>query len=226
MCAAAMGINYYLLMPNASRLFDESKWTVGRQILWTAWILIVISLFNSIYSAIIGIFPFSLYQLIISMLQVILVGIFPVAAIVMLDYLRLFRKHAKRADVLKKKLATHSSSANSALTLIAENKNDRLQLKLGELLYLTSADNYVEVIYRLESGLENTLLRGTLKKFGQQLTHPAIVRCHRSYVVNLSQVINISGNAQGYVLKLRGNDDIIPVSRSYADQVLSRLEHL
>lgn len=223
-CAIAMTINYYLIQPLFPHLFVESEWTVGRQLLWIGWILLTISVFNSIYSAWIGVFSFSLTQLLASIFYVFLVGIFPVAALILLDYLWLYRKHAKSAENLNRKLSTLSQTNGNAITLISDNENERLQLKPDELLYLTSADNYVEVVYRLESDLKKSLLRGTLKGFEQQLKNEKIIRCHRSYIVNLSQITNISGNAQGYSLKLRGTDLAVPVSRSYADIVLSAVE--
>lgn len=225
-CALAMAVNYYLVQPSFPTFFDESKWTIGRQIVWIVWILFTISIVNTIYSAWIEVFPFSFSQLLIYLSYVFLVGIFPISAIVFIDYLRLYRKHAKKAELLHSKLSSHSNANKERLTLISDNENERLQLEQEELLYLTSADNYVEIVYRLESGLQKNLLRGTLKGFEQQLQQPGsdIIRCHRSYIVNLSQIINISGNAQGYSLQLRGTDTSIPVSRSYAKKILSALE--
>lgn len=225
-CAAAMIINFYGLMPVFPGLFDESTWTVGRQLIWTGWILFSISLLNSIYSAGIGIISFSFYYLLISTLQVLLVGIFPVAAVVLLDYLRLYQKHARKAEKLDYHLSQRYTHDNSNLILVSENDNERLQLRTDELLYITSADNYVAVNYRLNDTIKKTLLRGTLKKIDQQLHHPDILRCHRSYIVNLTQLVSITGNARGYLLRLRGIDSGIPVSRTYADEVIRQVEHL
>lgn len=225
-CAMAMIFNLYVLMPALPELFDESRWTVGRQLIWTGWILFTISLFNSIYSVGIGMLSFSFYNLLISTLQVVAVGIFPVAAIVLIDYLRLFRKHARKAEQLDQHLSRQSPCDNTQLVLVSENDNEKLQLTPDELLYITSADNYVAVNYRINDSIKKTLLRGTLKKIDQQLHHPNILRCHRSYIVNLKQLVNITGNARGYILTLRGTDSKIPVSKTYAEEVMQQVENL
>jgi DNA-binding LytR/AlgR family response regulator len=41
-----------------------------------------------------------------------------------------------------------------------------------------------------------------------------IFRCHKSYLINLTQVAHISGNAQGYKLHLQNSTIEIPVSRT------------
>lgn len=225
-CAAALAVNYYLIMSCFSSFFKDSDWTVGKQILWTVWILFTISIFNSIYTTFVKPSSFSLFQLTASMLQVTLVGVFPVSAIIVLDYLRLYKKHEKQAKLLKNKINTQSLLDESSLTLTGTTNNELLQLQASEFLYMASADNYVEITYQFHSELKKKLLRGTLKRFEKELENPAITRCHRSYIVNLSQVLKVSGNAQGYTLTLRNNNLSIPVSRSYADQVLSRIDQL
>lgn len=224
--AAAMIVNFYLLMPSLPRLFDESKWTVGRQLFWTGWILFTISLFNNIYSVGIGLLSFSFYHLLVSTLHVAAVGIFPVAALVFLDYLRLFRKHARKADQLAHQLSRKNEQNNSKLLLVSENNDEKLQLAPEELLFITNADNYVAVHYRINGAVKQTLLRATLKKIDRQLDHPQVLRCHRSYIVNLTQLVNITGNASGYLLTLRGSDSEIPVSKTYASEVMRQVENL
>ena len=67
--------------------------------------------------------------------------------------------------------------------------------------------------------LKKTLLRGSLSRFEEQAHHPDVVRCHRSFVVNLRQVASVSGNAQGYKLQLQNYPSPIPVARRYGDLV-------
>lgn len=227
-CAAAMSADYLLIMPLLPGLFDEEKWTVGRQMLWIVWILFTIGLANSVFSAAAGLMPFTPYRLGLATLQVAAVGIFPVGAMVLLDYLRLYRRHAGRARELQEKVRKLERGATEGphLQLVSQNENERLLLKPGELLYLTGADNYVEVHFRVSGEAKTRLLRGTLRAFLEQADHPDILRCHRSWIVNLQHLVDLSGNAQGYRLTLRGVERTIPVSRSYAGRVLKRLEAL
>ena len=53
--------------------------------------------------------------------------------------------------------------------------------------------------------------------------HPRIVRCHRSYIVNLDRVERVTGNAQGYKLHLLGGQFQVPVARRFNDNLISQL---
>ena len=67
-------------------------------------------------------------------------------------------------------------------------------------------------------------MRVTLTKIEKELQdYNKIIRCHKSYIVNVNFINNINGNARGYLLK---SDEIpfnIPVSRSFSKQSLKSL---
>ena len=65
-----------------------------------------------------------------------------------------------------------------------------------------------------ENTLKKVTYRVILSSFEVQLKEASnLVRCHRSYIVNLKKVKNISGNAQGLKLELINQSEIIPLSR-------------
>lgn len=219
-----MTINFYAVLPILSHYLDEQYWTVGKQMLWIGGILLTVSVFSSIYASLIGLSVLSVGQFFTYIFYVLIIGIFPVAAVVVFDYWRLYKKHRKQAVKLKKEFQAIAQKPDKTFVLTSDNQKELIQLQTDNLLYLSSADNYVEVTYLAGSDVKKKLLRGTLKSFENQLNYSSIIRCHRSFIVNLSQVINVSGNAQGYNLQLRGCDCKIPVSRSYADEVIAQLE--
>ncbi len=51
-----------------------------------------------------------------------------------------------------------------------------------------------------------------------------VIRCHKSYIVNLNKVNRISGNAKGYKLQIDELDFLIPVSRSLGIDDLNQLD--
>jgi DNA-binding LytR/AlgR family response regulator len=161
--------------------------------------------------------------LLISVGQVTSLGIILTSIIVSLDYVRHFEANQKEA----KEISVHAHNKpkqNNSISLFSDNDKEQLHLKTDELLYLTSADNYIEVVYQSDKKISQKLLRGTLQKSEKQIEYPGIIRCHRSYIVNLHQVVSVDGNAQGYELNLRGLDISIPVSRSYKKAVLDFLK--
>ncbi|MDR2802193.1 MAG: LytTR family transcriptional regulator DNA-binding domain-containing protein, partial [Prevotellaceae bacterium] len=64
----------------------------------------------------------------------------------------------------------------------------RLSVARENLLYIEAADNYVTVWYLNKGSLAKLLLRNSLKAIEKNMAQTNVVRCHRSYMVNLEAV--------------------------------------
>lgn len=205
-----------LLIPTFfKQWYAEEGWTIAKEIGWTLLIIILITLGNMVYGNIIFGWSFNLSSLLAWLGITGAVGIMPATVVTMINYAQLVRKY----DANQLQVPTLSMPiATSTVNLVAENEKDRLTIDLTNLLFIESADNYSEVVFLTDKKAQKTLLRGSLSHMEEQLTHP-IVRCHRSYIVNLRQVERISGNAQGYKLHLHDWPAPIPVARRFSDLV-------
>jgi len=97
----------------------------------------------------------------------------------------------------------------------------RLSLKRSDILYLQGSDNYVTIWYNTQNKASKYLLRNTLKKLEDELVGESIIRCHRSYLVNMEKVKLIKKEKEGMMIELESNTPVfVPVSRSYMNQVL------
>lgn len=106
-----------------------------------------------------------------------------------------------------------------------ENGVLRLTINSGDLLYLKASDNYVDIIYRSGEKTKTYVLRNTLKKLEGSLDGLPLLRCHRSYMVNVTSVKILKRDKGKFVLWLDEDGSItIPVSRGYADEVLKYFE--
>ncbi|RLD17564.1 MAG: hypothetical protein DRI69_12045 [Bacteroidetes bacterium] len=56
-----------------------------------------------------------------------------------------------------------------------------------------------------------------------ELIGTSVMRCHRSFLVSLNNVVSASGNAHYLDLTLRGCSEKIPVSRSFTESVAGAL---
>jgi DNA-binding LytR/AlgR family response regulator len=67
---------------------------------------------------------------------------------------------------------------------------------------------------------KKVMVRNSLKRLSQQLDGTGIVRCHRSYMVNIDQVKVVRREKDGAMLDL-GIDGIpsIPISQTYNESV-------
>lgn len=97
----------------------------------------------------------------------------------------------------------------------------KLSLKKENLLYIESAENYVNICYLNKGKISKYLLRDTLKKMEENFSGTDIIRCHRSYIVNFENVKVIRKEKDGLMLDLDSLPAIdIPVSKTYIDSVM------
>ncbi len=101
----------------------------------------------------------------------------------------------------------------------ADNLKDQFTLPLKFLIYIKSEDNYVAIYYLSNDVLTKTLLRKSLKKIQNDIDHPALLRCHRSFIINLIHLQQVQGNRNKLRLRLSHVQHQIPVSRQYIDNV-------
>ncbi|MDP4237933.1 MAG: LytTR family DNA-binding domain-containing protein [Bacteroidota bacterium] len=103
----------------------------------------------------------------------------------------------------------------------------KITIILENLLYIDSADNYVTIHYLNKSKLSHFLIRNSLKWMDENLTKDSqLVRCHRSYIVNLDKVKVLRKNKGGIFMELDAvNTPDIPVSNSYYEQVMIKFSH-
>ncbi|MGB0524590.1 MAG: LytR/AlgR family response regulator transcription factor, partial [Flammeovirgaceae bacterium] len=107
----------------------------------------------------------------------------------------------------------------------AENGKLELEISAHSLLFLKTAGNYIDIHYQLNHQHQTYVLRNRLKNILPILNQPNFYQCHRSYLVNLDKVTQVTGNARGLELHLEGFDkQLIPVSRSKS-QELEKLLH-
>ncbi|WP_029906765.1 LytTR family DNA-binding domain-containing protein [Prevotella sp. 10(H)] len=111
-------------------------------------------------------------------------------------------------------------SANDIEIALYGNTKDKFVLSFNCFLYGEAQRNYVTVFYIKDDKVERTLLRTTLSHIAEALQqYPQIIRCHRSFIVNLSHVRELYGNSRTCSLKFHKNDIQIPVARSYIKDI-------
>jgi len=209
------------------RWFEERRWTVGRQLVWTSVNLGLIGLGNALYTAGVGLAPWSLLMIGQFALFTVAVGLFPIALSTVLAEARLYREYTRRSVVINEALPGQKPAApagSDRIRIPAEGTAEDLELDGDGLCFIRSADNYIEVHHRAGPGVQRTLLRGSLKAVENALAgNERFLRCHKSHLVDLHKVQRVSGNAQGLRLHLEGIEEPVPVSRQLTGVVRERL---
>lgn len=101
--------------------------------------------------------------------------------------------------------------------------NIKLSLRIMDILYAVSEDNYVKIFYEQDGVVRNSMIRTTAKNIEDDL-EGYITRCHRSYLINIARVRFFNNDRDNlYVIMDQEGINPIPVSRSYRDTVAALL---
>lgn len=217
---------FYNTLPFAR---EEKRWTTGKNILMGIAYLVLFGTACFCYAVAIDAFPFSIAGYLKVQLYVTLCAIVPIGAYTLIRQNYLLVRNRNEADILDNALSAEQHIQKNekypeTIRLTGENKNEVLELSLQSILYITAQDNYSEIVYLDETALKRELLRSSLSRTEHMLTeYPLLFRSHRSFLVNLSKVIKVKGNAQGYLLVLDGTSATIPVARTRGAELKSKL---
>lgn len=205
----------------------DDHWTVWKEILNITLSVLLIAAGNLLYASLINIGHITLSVYLDFILITFSIGIFPICISVVAKhnrYISLNQQTAREINTHLEEVLTPAHSTQEKLVLLAENGKDKFELPVGQLLYMTAADNYTEVFFLAENKLRKELIRGSLKRMELQCaSFPEILRCHRAYLVNTQRVKHIEGNAAGYKLSLENCENEIPVSRNYGTTLTEKL---
>ena len=135
-------------------------------------------------------------------------------------------------DSRRKLMLTKSDSVESddevmpehteIINLMDNNGNLKLSVKLDNLYYIKAEDNYINVYYQRNGAIASYMLRCKMKTIEDNCVDvSSLMRCHRSYIVNIKKVSVLHNEADGFVLEFEKEGlDSIPVSKTYSARVL------
>jgi hypothetical protein len=113
------------------------------------------------------------------------------------------------------------------INLYDNNGTLRLTITVDSLYYLESQDNYVKVHYKHNDKFSVYMLRSRTSSIEESLAGTGMIRCHRSYIINVRKIAFIGEEHKSYYVTL--NDEQIkriPVSKRYYDNVTGAIAAL
>lgn len=119
---------------------------------------------------------------------------------------------------------TESKPQGTLMVSIHDNNGKiKLSLRIMDILYAVSEDNYVKIFYEQDGTVRNSMIRTTAKNIEDDL-EGQITRCHRSYLINIAKVRFFNNDRDNlYVILDQDGINPIPVSRSYRDAITALL---
>lgn len=143
-----------------------------------------------------------------------------------LEEMRQMNEQLKRNPATAPSGGVGEAQAEAPLTLTGTT-SETVTLKVTDLQYVEAVGNYVKVYHMHGGQVRTDMLRATSRQIEEELKHyPTIVRSHRAFLVNLSQVEQIVSKAGNMQLVMRHCHEPVPVSRSNVSQVKEAIMHV
>ena len=107
--------------------------------------------------------------------------------------------------------------------ILVKTKSGYHLLKLSEMLFIERINRSIRVF--TEDSIQTELTGYTMTELEQMLSKRNFFRCHQSFIVNLSKisVINADNDAKRYMIRFKGMDGDIMVSREKYMEIVNIL---
>lgn len=220
----------FILLPKISPTFCiEENWNVKKEFILNFTIIFSIAFFIILYGLFVLNVEFKFWLLLRVIFLTILIGVFPIFGIILYNQNRLLRKYLASSNEINKSISTKEEQPqqqmSSLISIEGEGKNESLSLNPNDILFIKSQSNYCQITYLEGEKVQKSLIRISLTKLFNQLktSNSEIEKVHRSYLVNLTKVKNVTGNAQGYKLHFDQTESVVPVSRGLSKEVKDKI---
>lgn len=228
--ALVESIFYFLLPRIFPKWYDREHWTIGKDILNT--IVMLFAIATTIFSFFVVFFrmPTSWEVIGSYLLYFLLVIPFPTFFAYLWQQNLILQRNLKLANDMNERILQTSSTPECREEVektisLQDGKNNNFEFSPSHLLYIVSDGNYVNIVVEKEGKSESRMVRSTMKNVEELLfEEKSIVRCHRSYLVNLDKVQMVTGNALECQIHFKDSSDTIPVSRNYRPQILNQVK--
>jgi DNA-binding LytR/AlgR family response regulator len=107
-------------------------------------------------------------------------------------------------------------SGNGSVTskfIFAKVNSELIKINTDEILYIEAVGNYISI----HTSSARHIVHTTMKSILEKISEKDFIRVHQSYIVRVDKIAHIEGNSIIIDKKL------IPLSRSYKEELMSRL---
>jgi hypothetical protein len=211
-----IGIVFLFTQFPLRKIFKVENFKIKSYLLWLA---IEIALINLVYIFLYG-NPIGNFKndLVFSLKHTLLSIWLPYSFAILIVY---YKNQREEIESLKSTML----KPNEKRLIVFKDENGKIKFSVQatDLLLLESTDNYVSVFYILQNKVQRKLLRNTLKNMEEMLKENSVVRCHRSFMVNITNVEFMQKEYKKFNLKIKHFEKLIPVSEKYSTPFLSFL---
>ncbi|MCK5463308.1 MAG: LytTR family transcriptional regulator, partial [Bacteroidales bacterium] len=201
-----IGVLQIILPWSFPKRLNKKNWDLKREIIVQLLLWVLNSVAWAFYIVYVAGVKLSMYLEV----KIVLLSLAPPMIIL---YIKEVRSLRMQVDGLK---VQQREKRQEHIELVSENRSEKLSIESGELILVKSAENYVEIQYLAGGTGTKKLLRATFKNIEDQLKpFSQMIRCHRTYIINMDHVIKMHREYGRIYLKMNGIEEDVPVSRQY-----------
>lgn len=139
-----------------------------------------------------------------------------------------YRDKTEELQMIQYEMSLNDESAvsyPSLINLYDYNGILKLTINSDSLYYMESQDNYVKIYYENQGKLLSYMLRCRTKAIEENLADTSMVRCHRSYMVNVMKINHMKkGGKARYIVLSNELIKPIPVSKSHLENLIEKMD--
>jgi hypothetical protein len=211
------------------KLFNAEKWTVLKTLIFFLLTIVSVGIAITLFA-----YYFdnpnklTLYVFLGKvMVRAVSLSFFPIIGLVFYFEIQLQkRNHSNAISIIHEiqKEKPEKPALKSQEITIAKNTKEAFSIHENDLFFIKAEGNYCKIFYKKESELKQKLIRSSLKEIEKCIQNTdTFIRCHKSYIINISKVSDVTGNARGYLFHFPENDHKIPGSRNLSKSVIAQI---
>ncbi|CAL2101196.1 HTH LytTR-type domain-containing protein [Tenacibaculum sp. 190130A14a] len=157
-----------------------------------------------------------------------IVLLYPVMGTLIYNYIKQLQENKKEIESDLRTVENHYkiASGNEALVKFLDEKNEcKLTVPMNAIYAIESQNQYISIQYLKNERLLEQSVRTRFSKALKELEDfPSIIKCHRSYAVNMLNIVSLRYINQKPILIL-GTEKLIkiPVSKTYLKDIKTKL---
>lgn len=224
-------IAFSLVLPKIfPKVFDAEKWNVLKTLTFILFTIITIGLVITLIAYHYdnpNDLNFSSFFVTI-LIRSITLSFFPIILIVFYFEGVLHKKNHLAAvkiiaEINKEKYAEQQAESNTFI--FARDTKDEIRIAENDLIYIKAEGNYCKFFYKKNSVVSQKLIRSNMREVESCLNKSNnFIRCHKSYIVYLPIISNVTGNARGYLFHLANCEYKIPGSRNLSKSLINKIK--
>lgn len=197
--------------------FNEKFWTLGRNLIYGIWYWFSVALTMVIIGKLI--FPKTLISFDSLLKMLLYVFVLGQSIFIIISYINQNfqnNKHKAISDEIQNKISGSYSNKELAYITFSITFDFDKNITTSSICFVEALGNYLKVFWETaDNKTQNIVIRKSLSDLENELSGlEYFFKSHRSFIVNINKIEKVSGDSQGLKLKMKNNEQVIPVSRS------------